>query len=535
MRNAAFFTNTVFLKKTLPLCLLGALLVLMLITVFTQATSYGLTTDEGLQTNYGLSVYRWYSTLGQDQAFLHYPQNEYDPEHGVIFDAFAAGLGLVVHNVWTTEAICIGLAGVLGVVAIALCGFELGGCWFALLAALNLWLYPRFFGAIFNNSKDIPFASANAFLLWSVLVLIKQWGKPQKDLRNSLVVAFFLALTVAIRVNGVVWYAILGLMLLGWWALNFQHVRREKQLLLTVQRHFNLCALIGVVSFLGIMAMWPYVFINPFANFYNSMIIIAKYPWNGTVLYQGQIQHAVDLPRSYALVWLVIGSPPALLLFTLVGLLLLCMWCIRKRVLDPQMALVVLAFVLPLGMIIGLHSVLYNALRQFIFLVPPMILLSVYGLVRIFSFLWKKRQKVLLIALVLLTAGNFLWIAGDMLGLHPYEYVYFSPLVGGVPGAYGQYEMDYWNTCDKQAGTWLAQNYQQYTASQHPTIQSSAFQFQYMTYLPANFHAVTGNADFLIDVGPFHSPQQLAQYRLIHTVSVENVPLCRVYESSVSQ
>ena len=522
--------KNLFLTKRLPLYMLGILLLVMLVTLVTQATSANLTTDEGLRMDYGLSVYRWYHSLGKDQLFLEYPEDEYEPEHGVIFDAFVAGITQIFHtDEWATEAICIGLAGILGVVAIALCGFELGGWWFALLAALSLWLYPRYFGAIFNNPKDIPFTAANTFLLWSVLLLMKYWGNRKKTLRNSLLVGFFLALAVAIRVNGILWYAILALLLAGWWLFHFRRVKREKQLFQTIEQHVNACVTIAITSFLGIMLMWPYVFIDPFIDLYRSMKVIAKYPWNGSILYQGQIQQAVDLPRSYALVWLVIGSPPVLILLTALGFLLLCAWCVRKRALDPQMMIVTLALVLPLASIVLLHSELYNALRQFIFLVPPMILLAVYGLMRMLTFLWQRRQKALLSVLILLTIANFIWTAADMLQLHPYEYIYFSPLVGGVQGAYGQYEMDYWNSCYRPASEWLAQNYQQYTPGQPPTIQASPFQFQYMTFLPANFHAVQKDPAFFIDVGGFEAPQQLAQYRLIHTVSIENVPLCRVY------
>jgi hypothetical protein len=521
-----------FLTKTVPLCLLGILLLVMLITLVAQAPTANLTTDEGLRVDYGLAVFHWYHSLGKDQSFLDYPEDEYEPEHGVIFDAFVAGITEMFHtNTWDTEAICIGLTGILGVVAIALCGFELGGWWFALLAALSLWLYPRYFGAIFNNPKDIPFTMANTFLIWSVLVLMKQWDNYQKTLRNSVIVGFFLALAISIRVNAVLWYAILALLLVGWWLLHFQRVRHEKKLFQTVEQHISASIITFIVSFLGIMLMWPYIFIDPFVDLYRSTKVIAKYPWNGSILYQGKIQLALTLPRTYAPVWLVIGSPPTLIALAVIGFLLLGAWCIHKRVLDPYMALVALAFALPLASIIVLHSELYNALRQFIFLVPPLILFAVYGLVRIFLFLWQRRQKVLAALLVGLTIANFIWIAVDMAQLHPYEYVYFSPLVGGVQGAYGKYEMDYWNSCYRPASEWLAQNYQQYTISQQPTILASPFQFQYMTFLPTNFHAVQKNPAFFIDVGTFKSPQQLAQYQLIHTVSIENVPLCRVYVS----
>jgi hypothetical protein len=267
LKIGVFMNKTIFMQKTLPLSLFGILLILMLFTVFTQATNYGLTADEDVQAREGLFVYQWYGTLGKNQSFLQYLKDGHEPEHGIIFDAVVAAVQQITHNQWTVEAISIGLAGVLGVVAMALCGLELGGWWFAFLAALSLWLYPRFFGAIFNNSKDIPFASANAFLLWSILLLIRQWEEEKKYLRNSFLVAFLLALTVAIRVNAVTWYVLLLLLLAGWWLFNFRRVRQEGKIRQAVRKQAGVVGIIGIGSFLGIMAMWPYVFINPYVNF----------------------------------------------------------------------------------------------------------------------------------------------------------------------------------------------------------------------------------------------------------------------------
>lgn len=527
--------NNVLFEKTLPLYLLGLLLLIALATVFTQARDYGLTTDEGMHDNYGRSTLKWYTTFGKDRSFLSYPPEDYEPEHGAIFDVVVAAVQRVFHNQWYTEAVITGLTGVLSVVAIALCGLELGGWWFAFLAALSLWLYPRFFGAIFNNPKDIPFAMANTFVLWSVLLLIKQWGKGNRYARNSFLVASFLAVAIALRANAVTWYAILALVAAGWWMLNSRRTSKDKKLAWAIKQQVIAAGIISSGSLLGASLMWPYIFLNPFTNLYNALVVLAKYPWNGSVLYQGQLQLAVDLPRSYALVWLVIGSPPALILFSGIGLLFLGGWYIRKRAIDPLMTLVVLAFVVPLGLIVGLHSVLYNGLRQFIFLVPLMILLAVYGLLHLFAFCWQRKHMLLLAALALLTIGSYAWTVADMLALHPYEYVYFSPLIGGVPGANGQYEMDYWNTCQKAASQWLGQNYQQFVSSKSPTVQDRPIKFQYLTFLPANFQAIQHNPDFLIDIAPFTPAQSIPQYQLIHTESVQGVPLCKVYINTYAQ
>src|SRR5205085_11618143 len=131
------------------------------------------------------------------------------PQHGAAFETLVAAAQQVFGHQWYTRAVVNGLAGVVGVVAILLCGLELGGWWTALLAALSLWLYPRFFGAIFNNSKDIPFASASILILWAVLMLVRQWEIKRKYLLSSVLVGFLIGLADAVRIVALFWYVIL--------------------------------------------------------------------------------------------------------------------------------------------------------------------------------------------------------------------------------------------------------------------------------------------------------------------------------------
>ena len=42
--------------------------------------------------------------------------------------------------------------------------------------------------------------------------------------------------------------------------------------------------------------------------------------------------------------------------------------------------------------------------------------------------------------------------------LHPYQYIYYNSLVGGVNGAARQYELDYWGTSFKEAAEYLNRN-----------------------------------------------------------------------------
>ncbi len=525
-RLRLFSAKTPFFGGILPLLLLVVLMLVMVLTVFSQASTYSLTTDEAIHDSYGQSVLEWYLTAGRDKSFLHYPADTYEPQHGALFDVVVAAAQRVFHHQWYTEAVLIGLAALLGVFGFALCGLELAGWWCAFCAALSLWLYPRFFGALFNNPKDIPFTAANIFVLWCTLRLLRGWHDPQTALARSAWLACALAVAIAVRINAVTWYFLLVVLLGGWWLWNWRLVSRERLWQPVIRQQMLAGLLLGPGSFLGVMLLWPYIFLNPVANFYTALVVMAKYPWNGSVLFQGKMQLAVDLPRSFAPVWLLIGSPPLLIAFAIFGLLAACYWCVRHRTLDIALVLVVLSFLIPFGMIVALHSVLYNGLRQFLFLIPSLILIAVYGFLRLSAFLWCKKRLIAFGTLLLLALLNQVWVVRDMLEIHPYEYAYFSPLIGGLPGASGQFEIDYWNTCQKAASEWLAANYQSYITTSPPTIQAATIAFQYMTFLPANFVAVAENPDFLIAVQPLPIEQG---YRLIHTEGIAGVTLCQIY------
>jgi hypothetical protein len=49
---------------------------------------------------------------------------------------------------------------------------------------------------------------------------------------------------------------------------------------------------------------------------------------------------------------------------------------------------------------------------------------------------------------------NIFWLVR----LHPYQYIYYNSLVGGVGGAFRDYEMDYWGISYKGAAEFLNEN-----------------------------------------------------------------------------
>jgi hypothetical protein len=157
-----------------------------------------------------------------------------------------------------------------------------------------------------------------------------------------------------------------------------------------------------------------------------------------------------------------------------------------------------------------------------------LILLAVYGLISLASYLIHKKQHLAMIGLVLVILVAQLQVIQDMSDLHPYEYMYFSPLIGGVPGANGQYEMDYYGVCNKPAAQWLAHHYTQYTTQRSPTITAS-FNNQLVTrYLPSVFKTNKKHPDFYISITRFGLEKRFPSYKIIHTEGIEGYIACVV-------
>ena len=496
--------------------------VFLLAWVFTQAGVYGQTMDEPLRDRSGQSMLGWYTTLGKDTSIITASPSD-ESQQGTIFDAVPAGVEQLFSpdSQWYIHAVVIGLAGVAGVIGITLCGYELAGLWGAVLAALGLWLYPRYSGALFTNSRDIPFAATMTFVLWSVLLLVKNW-ESKRSFWYTMLTGFWIGFAASIQVMALLWYGILGLMLASWWLISGPRAWQKKQVLVALWRHMTACIGISSVSVLTMMALWPSLFLSS-----EFILRLSHDPWNGTVL-AGTAYSTAHLPRLSALVWLVIGSPSALVLCALLGLVTTALFLLRKRVVDPKMAVISLAFLVPLAAIVGLHAVPSGTLRPCLFLVPPMILLAVYGVIHLSHFLISHQQKAVAAGLSLLLI-SYGFVVKDIADLYPYEDVYFSPLVGGLQGATNTYEVDPWGACQKASAEWLAHHYQRYTNKKHPSVEGVPHVESLVTmYLPRTFHVDEKHPDFYVAPIERGGRTQYPSYHVIYMERREGVPLCVV-------
>jgi asparagine N-glycosylation enzyme membrane subunit Stt3 len=189
---------------------LGLFILLAIIVVATFA-DYGVTWDEDVHNWYGVFVLDYYLTLFKDGRCLNW-LNLYN--YGAAFDTIAAALNYFSpFGTYETRHLLNGFFGVLGVVGSWKLGRSLGGPRAGFIAALLLLAIPNYYGQMFNNPKDIPFAVGMVWAIYYMVRIVPLLPRPKWSLVAKLGVATGMALGV--RVGGLLLFCYLGLLLLS--------------------------------------------------------------------------------------------------------------------------------------------------------------------------------------------------------------------------------------------------------------------------------------------------------------------------------
>jgi hypothetical protein len=310
--------------------------------------------------------------------------------------------------------------------------------WAAFGTALLFLTQPLLWGHAFINPKDIAFL---AFFLTSIHFGFQMMDSaPHFNWARILAAGVLLGLTVSIRTIG----PLAGLLVA---AYGFLKLRRDA---LGILPAYFLIA--GVITYLT----WPYLWKAPIANFLASLKTMSDFPEVRYVLFASGLYLSDQLPWTFFPTILALQLTEPALLLSLIGIAISFWLLIRGNGREP--ALLLLGwFLLPTLWIVASGSALYDNARQLLFLLPPLFIaagIAMDKLMEIVNIPLFKPGLLLLIALPGIYAG---------IQLHPYEYIYYNRLIGGVQGAYRQFELDYWGTSFKEAMGYVNQNAQEGT------------------------------------------------------------------------
>lgn len=467
---------------------------------------YGITWDEELQSQYGQAVVDYYVSGFQDQRYAEI-FNLY--LYGGMFDGLAS---VVDHytpfRVYDTRHLVNALFGLLGLWGVWRLGRLLGGGAVGLIALVLCASVPMYYGHMFNNPKDIPFAAG---IIWSIYFMGRSYAKP--ELGVLLKLGMVLGLTLGVRVGGVMifafWLAPMGMVALWPW-MRHRNTETARVVALDILRQaWRVVLPVALLSYAVMLVCWPWAQQHPIMNPLRALSEFSNFPQDVEVLLDGTSYRSTQLPWYYVPLYFGIQLPE-LTLFLLAVFVGFSpkIWRHFTLAQKQTFSLLLLMMFFPIVYAMIRHPALYDAVRHFLFAVPLMCILS--ALAARTGFVWcvaQFRRPVARRAVgVSLCAGlALLWVTQItlMIRLHPYEYIFANRFAGGVRGAYGRYESDYWGMSFKEA----TQQLQNLVASEGGVPPGKIYKIAIcgpwdtaMIYLPPDYEPVVANepAEFFL-------------------------------------
>jgi hypothetical protein len=431
-----------------------ALLVLAVVGIIASLTfrDYGLGWDDYTHAEYADLLLRMYGSGFKDTGALSFA-NLY--MYGGGFDMAAALLHKVIPlELFETRRLLGAVVGVIGLAVTWRLGRRVGGPLAGLAALLLLALCPTFYGHMFMNPKDAPFAVAMVILMLGLVRLAEEYPEPSP--RTILIVGLGAGLSIGSRILGglALVYALAGFVPLFVEEIRTHGARQAAQRFL----HVVYVLMPGLIlGYLVMGLIWPWSIMEP-DNPFQALTYFSHFfekPWKE--MFDGALVSVPDMPWSYLPTLFALQLPEVLLGLLIAGVVGTLTLLPRPDVAARRKTILLMltsAATLPLLIAMVKRPALYNGIRHFIFVIPPMAVLAGTAFAWTMDRLGETRRSWQPAAVALFAFGLLLPLA-EMIRLHPYQYTHFNYIAGTVRGADDRFMLDYWGLALKQASDGL--------------------------------------------------------------------------------
>lgn len=415
------------------------LLGLAAIVLFTFG-DYAISNDEEVQHRYGELIFSYYASGFTDQSVFHF-RNLY--LYGGLFDVAAVGLARILpFDIVDIRHVLCALIGIAGLGATWATARLIAGSRAALLAVIALASCGAWYGAMFNHTKDIPFAAAMMGASYFLLRIGRDLPRPR--VLHASGFALTLGAALGLRVTGLILIGYAGLIVLARTPLPGAGRLGE------IARFWLRCALAlapaVIVAYLLMIAVWPWAAQSPL-NPLRALSDFAQFHYEIRTLLFGHIYTMADVPRWYVPAYLLIKLTLPILIGAALALAFAA-WPARatiengtRRRLETGFIAFTAAF--PVACHVIAHGPAFTGLRHFLFVVPPLAVLAGIGFDALLTSL-SARRMAYAVAGALAIAVGFGSDIFTLIRLHPYEYLFYNNLVGGLEGAARRNATDYW-------------------------------------------------------------------------------------------
>jgi hypothetical protein len=410
---------------------------------------YGLGWDDYTHSQYGELLLAFYGSGFKDTRALSFV-NLY--KYGGGFDMAAALVAKVLpFGLFETRRLVGAAVGLIGLAVTWRIGRRLGGPVAGLVTLVLLATCPLYYGHMFMNAKDAPFATAMAVLLLGLVRMLEEYPRPGSRAIALAALGLGLAFGSRVLAGFAVPYAVIALLLIVVGEAQAIGLRAMAVRLGGFIWRLLPAAIVGYVI-MGLL--WPWSVLSPLnpiraAEYFDTFF---EKPWRE--LYAGKLISVTDMPASYLPHLFALKLPEIMLVLGFAGAAGSIVATFRRGLPLNRRAnflLVTLAAFLPVAIAMVTHPALYNGLRHFVFVVPPFAVLGGLAGGWIFDRA-RARGAAPAAAVTAVLAGGVALPITDMVRLHPYQYTTFNWASGGVRMAHDNYMLDYWGLAFRQAG-----------------------------------------------------------------------------------
>jgi 4-amino-4-deoxy-L-arabinose transferase-like glycosyltransferase len=311
-----------------PRAMFYALVILFSAIALYTFKDYGTTWDEEVQFIYGEYIIRWYQTFFSDRSATNF-SNLY--VYGGLFDT-VANLAIRVSpvGIFETRHLVNAAFGLLGIVAVWKIGVLISGRATGFAAALLLLLTPAYYGHSFFNPKDIPFAALATLAVYFILRSAR--NVPRVPVSMCVKVGLALGSALAVRVGG---SFLVGYLVLFWFArLLWTRPSEGNGWLRPVMACLGRICLVIMVAWPTMLLFWPWAQLSPFRGPIEAFRVATRFPWDGLMLFRGEIVSSLDLPWDYLPTWFLLTLPEAVFVGCLAGIISMGFHFSRERLTD---------------------------------------------------------------------------------------------------------------------------------------------------------------------------------------------------------
>ena len=501
---------------------------------------YGMTWDEKQHDEYSKVAYNWVTSFGEDTTALSEPVGSQDYVRQ-IFRHYGEHINLIsaiIYNTFDTDPydtrhFIISLYGLFGLICIGLTVKALTSWRGAIIALLFVGLNPSWMGFSMNNPTDIPFAVGFAVSGYFMVRVLQNMPNPKRKHISWLGIG--VGIGIGSRVGAILIIAYMGLFLGVQWL--WYCIKNKKGIfsegVLTYLKTF--LSIAGLGYLFGI-SLWPYALSNPFKNVYIAFKKSSENAFyaNNTELFEGTRMYMLtEAPGYYVVKFLSIGNP--IYLLAGIGLTLLLLNWVRKYVNIGYVLMFLFMMVFPVAWAEYTDLNYYNGWRHYLFVLPPMVVLAAISYEFLLNALKNKFAQIgVVIVLGVAFTKPLLWMVKN----HPNQYVYFNEFVGGINGAYGNFETDYYSNSCRAAAEWIAQqepnkkvligiNNEPLTASYYGHRINPNLDFFWVR----EYEEFKPRWDYLILTSRTYSKNELLNGAFppkgtVHVIKADDVPLC---------